>query len=291
MADFPFKPSEIYDATEERDSLAPRDADEFDKLMNAIADYINNKLARGPGQEALLTDGSNSMNSGLDMSENDLEEIADLVGNNTNWRYRYENGNVLIQENTGTSSSPNWENRLTVDFDNFLVASQNFDSTKSKVLELEGKNGSGDPAWRMKFDTNNNEWLLQENTGTASSPTWTTRMTYDFDNLDFLSDKINSNEGDFQNSGSGIIKGDVIRLDDLEGYDDSNNRDWRLHYDENNNHVEFQENTGTNDSPVWEDRFAFELDSAPQVLLKDNTGIVFPDGSQYIRTILIQVAE
>lgn len=41
----------------------------------------------------------------------------------------------------------------------------------------------------------------------------------------------------------------------------------------------FQDNTGTNDSPIWKDRFAMDLQSAGKFHFNDNTAARFPDGS------------
>jgi len=70
------------------------------------------------------------------------------------------------------------------------------------------------------------------------------------------------------------------KIKNITGVDSGDNLSWRMLYDEVNVRIMFQENTGTNESPVWADRFGFDLNPAGYVILGDNNGLVFPDGSQ-----------
>lgn len=401
----------IYDPVEADNTEKAISSSKLKEILLEIENFINNQVPRGSG-EALLIDGSNSMDGNLGLSDNDIEEISQLVGDNKNWRYSYDesNSHVLVQENTGSESQPNWKDRLTIDFQNFLVHSQKFEGDENKIIELKGKDSNDnqkwrmkyvdsddewkmqentgsddnpnwddrmrfnygelnqiaqnveaeedvkqkqiigkdsngnpkyrmtyidaqdkwvieentgtadnptwterssygfgdlkfaaknveatedvntkvlmgkdpndDPQWRMKYDNDTDRWVLQQNTGDAENPSWKNRMEYDFDDLSLLSKKVDSKEGDFQDGGSGLIKVDKLQIQKFLGLDGNNNLDWRINYDEPNDLIEFQENTGSNDSPTWEDRFAFELDASPQIILKDKTGIKFPDGSE-----------
>lgn len=87
--------------------------------------------------------------------------------------------------------------------------------------------------------------------------------------------------GDVSQSGNLNFDGnDINNVRGIVLVDGNENIVSRIIYNPGDNRIIFQENTGDNDNPSWTDRFEFGISSSGQLFLADNTGIVFPDGSQ-----------